>query len=337
MEVSYQIKFFERLQEFYPRKGEIIDKLSELLHIKKDGIYRRIRGETILSVDELMVLAKAHRISVDNLLDIPKNDVVFTFNSFSNSIKEVDDYVENLSDLLKEFSKFGKSQLYYASCEIPIFYYCLVPDVFAFKLYVWARTVWNLDYFQNVSFSPDMISADTRLHVPELFNLYKQIPTLELWSYNIFDNTLSQIEYHFEGNMFKDGQIALDLCDGLMHIQECMRQMAAHSAKFGNNGSKESGSELKLYHNEMIYTNNTLLFHHPYGKTLFTTFCNPNFIMSNDQRIADFSENWFKTIINKSSLISGQNEKARNKFFDSIKRKIEQSKNRIMIYMDQYH
>ncbi len=329
MQDNFQVQFLDRILSQYNRKGEAVDHLCKLLNVSKDGVYRRLRGETVLSPDELRTLSLTHTISIDQLMAVRGNDVLFTFNPFSNRIGEVGDYVQNLIQLLHQFAMLPKSMVYYASCEIPVFYHSLVPELFSFKLYVWARTVWNLPFYQDSRFHFNLIPADTRLLYPELISSYKAIPSIELWSYNIFDNTLSQIEYHLESKMFDNPADTLVLFDGLERICEHMREMATLGIKYTMDGDPDNGTPFTLYHNEMVYTNNTILYCARELRILFSTFCNPNFIMTKEYRICEFSENWFQTVINKSAQISVQNERQRNRFFDGILRKIDQSRKRV--------
>jgi len=333
MRESFQSKFLGELTSRYAKRSEAVEKIGSVLGLTNDNVYRRLRGDTSISLDEMRTLAEAYKMSIDKLLDLNQNDVMFTFNSFDNQIKHVDDFVNNLLGLLTQFSMVPDAKVLYASAEIPVFYHAIVPELFSFKLYVWARTVWNLDYFQNEKFKTDIIPYTTRQSFQKINDLYKHLNSVELWSYNIFDNTLNQIEYHLESAMFENENDAIILCEALETICHHMREMAIKGRKFSLKGDSEMGSELTLFHNEIVYTNNTILYTTPEFKLLFTTFCNPNFIMTKDQRICDFSNDWFNTVMSKSQLISGLNERQRNKYFDGIQRRIAMTKKRIELFL----
>lgn len=333
MHENFHTKFLTKLISLYSKKSEAVEGIGEILSMSSDGVYRRLRGETLISLDEMSLLAEAHKLSIDKLLNLNENDVMFTFNSFDNQVRHVDDFVNNLLGLLRQFSMVPDAKVLYASAEIPVFYHAYVPELFSFKLYVWARTVWNLDYFHNEKFKTDIIPFATRQSFKLLTEQYKHLNSVELWSYNIFDNTLNQIEYHLESALFENEHDAIILCEALETICNHMRQMAIHGRKFSLNGDTELGSELTLFHNEIVYTNNTILYTAADFKILFTTFCNPNFIMTKDQRICDFSHDWFNTVVSKSQLISGLNERQRNKYFDGIQRRIALTKKRIELFL----
>lgn len=335
MNNELQTEFFEYILNRYEKKSEGIKQICKILDMAKDSVYRRLRGDTDINIEELLKLAKYYKISVDNLFDAGSNDVLFTFNSFDHKVEHVDDFVNNLKLLLGHFSVIPESKVLYASAEIPVFYHTIMPELFCFKLYVWARTVWNLDFFANEKFRIDLIPYESRSNFGLLAKQFLNMESVELWSYNIFDNTLNQIEYHLESGMFHDPKLAVKLCEDLDQLCDHMKKMAIEGRKFDINNKSLKGAPIQLYHNEIVYTNNTILFLSHKLKALFTTFCNPNFIQTKDNRICDFCHDWFDTVIGKSILISGANERQRNKYFDNIKKRISITKNRILLLLNE--
>lgn len=62
---NFQRSFFKELESQFAKRGEMVSALSEALNVGKDGVYRRLRGDTTLSADELIVLAQKYNISLD--------------------------------------------------------------------------------------------------------------------------------------------------------------------------------------------------------------------------------------------------------------------------------
>ncbi|MEL6863564.1 MAG: hypothetical protein AAFP19_04050, partial [Bacteroidota bacterium] len=181
------------------------------------------------------------------------------------------------------------------------------------------------------SFSFDLIPYPIIQLSERMAQLYKDLASTELWSQNIVDNTLNQIEYHLGVGGFANGEDALVLCDKLVELTHHMQQMAEHGYKSmpGVRASKDTGAPFALYHNEMVHTNNTILANTVEGKVLFTTLSNPNFLRSTDQKLCEYMDNWFERVVKKSNSISQHAEKNREWFFNRIRRKIEQSRNRM--------
>lgn len=313
----------------FKKRSEAVEALSGILNIGKDAVYRRLRGDTLLTPDELRLLANKYQISLDALIFGDTDSVFFTFNAFSQTITSVEDYLIGLKDSVAQLTTLPEAKVYYASSEIPFFYYCFFPKLITFKLYVWGRTVWDLAYLRNKPFSFDLIPPQSLDISKELLGYYKKMNTTDLWSLNIFDNTLNQIEYHLNSGVFQKEEDAVELCACLNQLADHMCAMAEVGKKFTPGHESELGMPFNLYHNEMIYTNNTIFVSSPYTRVVFTTFGNPNFLQSSDERLCDFTQEWFQKIIRKSNHISEQAEKDRNRFFNGLKRRVDLTRKRI--------
>ena len=324
---SLQDLVFQKILAHFPKKAVAVEKLSDLLGTGKDAIYRRLRGDTLLTPDELSKLALVFNISVDALIFEKADTVFFNFNTFAQKNNSFRDYLEGIDQNLERVLKLPNPKLYYASAEIPIFHYCFFPELIAFKLYVWGKTVWDLDYLREQQFDFDLLSFPTQQLTQKILHAYQELPSVELWSLNIVDNTLNQIEYTLSSGGFHDENDALLLTEKLMDLTQHMQRMAAQARKFLLKDSNEvAHSSFDLFHNEMVYTNNTLYVNSPVARTVFASFTNPNFITSTDEKICDYIEAWFLRLIAKSNPISSHAEKNRHWFFNGLRRKIQLSK-----------
>ncbi|HMR43451.1 MAG TPA: helix-turn-helix transcriptional regulator, partial [Saprospiraceae bacterium] len=79
MAQNIQNQIFELILNRFPKKSDAVEELSQLFSIGKDAIYRRMRGESVLTPDELQKLAVKFNISLDALAFENKNSVFFTF------------------------------------------------------------------------------------------------------------------------------------------------------------------------------------------------------------------------------------------------------------------
>ena len=326
--IDFQNSFLYKILGLYPKKSSAIDDMGGVLSLSKDAIYRRLRGDSVLTPTEMARLAVRYNISLDDLVHQSENRVFFDFNAFNRKIDNVEDYIDDLLLGLKRLTSLPKIHLYYPTCEIPIFYYCYFPELFFFKLYVWGRTLWQMEYLMKVPFCASHFSFFVREKSLATINEYMKIPSTELWSLNIFDNTLNQVEYHAESGYFARIEDALELCDMLKRIAKHMESMAERGEKVDLEGNK-IGASFTLFQNEMIYTNNMVLVKSENYRAVHSSFCNPNFITSADSKLFEYTEKWFKSIIAKSTPIGSMDEMNRSKFFSKIIQKIDRAKMRI--------
>ena len=330
-----QKKIIEAILSQFSKKSQVIESISELLGVGKDGVYRRMRGDSHFTPDEIAILARKFNISIDSFIWGDAKAVTFSFNDFTRHVTTYEDYITEIYMDTHQMSRIPNVKVYYASSEIPFFYYCLFPELISFKLYNFGFTIWEMEYAKNLKFSFDLIPNKVLDIANEVSRDYNTMPSLELWNINILDNTLAQIDYHFSIGSFENPDDALKLCDILHQWVEHMKKMAEHGHKLSPKlGEKFPGASFELYHNEMVHTNNTIYVETPGLKIVFSTLANPNFIRTVDERMAKYIKDWFDKVLEKSINISTQNSKGREAFFNKLFNKVTAIKNKIQSSID---
>lgn len=333
---NLQEQIFAIILARYANRADAVAAICELLHLAKDPVYRRLRNETILSPQEIALLAQTYKLSLDALVNGHSDNVVCSFNAFSRRVLSFSDYLENFIADLAQIRKLSNPHFHYATVEIPVLTYNLFPELISFKLYVWGRTTWNLEFLRNRPFDFELVTQPIIRLSRELLDHYIALNSTELWSMNIVDNTLAQIEYHVYSGGFRHYADALVLCDKILEWAEHMKRVAAAGKKFKIDEKPELGQgDIHLYQNEMVHTNNTALITSDYVKMVYSAYCNPNFILSHDSKLCDYTEDWFRTVISKSNLISQAAEKNRDVFFQGMTRKVDRVKQRIMTHIQE--
>jgi len=78
---QYYDVFLQKLEERFPRKSDLVNALMDVLHIEKESIYRRLRQDVFFSSEEIMKIAGAWNISLDNIISLtPDKTRPFHFN-----------------------------------------------------------------------------------------------------------------------------------------------------------------------------------------------------------------------------------------------------------------
>ena len=136
---SIQSTFLEQIRAKLPPNLSFVDELAELLSISRDSAYRRMRGETVLSLDEIRLLTNKYGISLDEFLNPSKERVSFqlktrdavdfSFEKWFNSV------LESLELILAAPGK--EKEMIYDSKDLPIFHYFQYPRLATFKIYFW--------------------------------------------------------------------------------------------------------------------------------------------------------------------------------------------------------
>ena len=155
--MSIQSLLFEKILEKYPRKAQAIETLEELLSVGKDAVYRRLRGDTFLTPDQMELLAKHFKISIDQLTLEDNTAILVSFNAFEQPAQNFHEFVSNIYNQINQLSKLPDAHFYYASHEIPVFHYMYFPELICFKFFVWGVTSWGFEYLKDRPFSFDLI------------------------------------------------------------------------------------------------------------------------------------------------------------------------------------
>ncbi len=327
MNTPLQVWIFNQIFGQFTKKSDGIDAIGKLLSVSKDAVYRRSRGDTVLTPDELHLLSKTFGLSIDKYIYGADDVVFFSYRPVAQKAQTFEGYLNNL---YQQIATDASIKIKYASPAIPVFYLCFFPELIAFKLYTWACTSWDINYLKESSFDFDLIPYPILEQAKFIVDRYIDIPSTELWSLNLIDFTINQIEYYTSSNAFANEDISLILCDKLVELLNHMEEMARVGQKFKVGGKpKENGARFKLFHNEMLYTDHTVLVNSNVGQIVYTSFGNPDFASSKDQRMTHHINLWFDKLLYKSEAISEHAEKSRKRYFNRLRKKVEVLKTKI--------
>ena len=160
--------------------------------------------------------------------------------------------------------------------------------------------------------------------ISKILEDYFAAPNIELWNENILNNTLNQIKYFLISGNFEIPEEALVLCERMRSLILHLKKMAEKGKKFliGKEPGADAGDYL-LYHNELSYTNNLMLILSPHQNYIFTTYNNPNFMISENEKLVEYTKNWFERVKRLSQPVSLDANQSRMMLFNQIEKKID--------------
>jgi len=324
-EKSVQDIFIQKLKESLPPSIGIAEEIGELLNVSIDSAYRRIRGETELSLNEIHKITKKYGISLDNIFSNLGDTVTFTYTKLTDSETNFEKYLCRLYKNLKTMNSFSEKKLFYVAEELPIFYSFYTKKLAEFKLFYWQRSVLNLPNLQGAKFEFGIISK----HLVELahncFNEYKNIPSIEIWSDVTILTITKQIEFYLESGVFKDKEDAFKLIENV-------KEMAAHVQQCAETNRKQKSDvneTFQLYNSDVVLGTNCIYTKVGDFNVAYISFNTLNSLSTNNSEFCEETEHWVKNIIRKSTLISGIAEKQRYQFFNTMHKHIEFSYQKI--------
>jgi len=308
-----------------PRGPRLVDELITLWGASRSHTYKKINGQVPVTLEEAFIAAKKYGFSLDEFVSGQSDQVLFRYPTLGQLAKTAQRFLSELRHSMAVMCATPGTRIRYATNEIPVFYYLLYPELTAFKMYLWSRSVWNSvadPAAPGMDWIGDLL-ADQEFQVlsTSTFDTFASIPTDEYYPLNMLDNTLNQIRF-----MVDIGQINSDfthvLSAQLLALTEWMGRAAAQGKKLDSAGN--AGATLELHFNEMLYSNNIILLSNPEQGLLFSTLDNPNFIVTNDGRLLGRIEEWLDQMRTKSIKISGDGERERERYFQSLRSRIGQ-------------
>lgn len=323
-----QQAFFATLKNTLPAHLSMVDEIAEVLNIGNDSVYRRIRGEKLVNISELKLLCDHFNISLDQVLQIQNDAVVFRAPGINVEVIEFEQYLNGILDQLKYFNSFSSRQLKYFCKDMTFFHFYLFPEIAAFKTFFWIKTIQNHPDYQQKSFSlKEFPFTDCFVIGQDIIQQYNRIPSIELWNYESINSSISQIEYYRDAGIFVHESDLNDVVDSLLRTLDHLQLQAEKGCKFmpGSNGVSYKAS-LEFYVNEVVLGSNTILADLDGSHLSIITYSVLSYLLTRDPRFNQNAFRSFNNLVSRSVLISSTGEKERNRFFRSLKEKVRQVK-----------
>jgi hypothetical protein len=319
-----QQQFFNYLRQSMPAHLSLVDELMDLLDISADSVYRRLRGEKPITLSELKLICEKYHISLDHVLQLQQDAVVFSAPDISRSYEDFNAYLNGYLVQLRYFNSFAEKQLLYLCKDVPVWHFFSYPEVAAFKTFVWLKTILNIPDYANKRFSlAEFPFEDCYRLGQEMISLYNQIPSVELWNFESINSTVRQLEYYRDAGIFSQPSDIAVIAESFERSIDHIQLQAEKGVKFLPGSTDVTHrAPLKFYINEVILGNNSILAELNGNKVSFVNYNVINYLFTKDQRFSEILFSNFYTLMSRSTLISGTGEKERNRFFSALKERI---------------
>ncbi len=317
---DFQSTLLNKVQSQLPEGGKLLDYLMDTLKISKSNAYRRISGETQLTQNEVNKLAKRFHISLDDCLQLNKQDsqdiVVFKRNPFIQDIDHVSDYFTNTLKTLEQLKAAEDVELFYAARDLPIFYFLLYPTLCRFKVFVWLRGPESENVLDQENFAYNQVSDEMVRLGEKLGSVYQEISSTEIWTERTVQNILRQVKYYFDAGGITL-EVAKTICDELIDLLNKLHKEVT-------NGFKGTSPFVgfNLYHTEFLLLENSVIAKVHDQKIAYVSYASINFMHTDQASFCEHVMKWFQEQTKKSVLLSTASSSIRNRFFSRVLQKI---------------
>ena len=326
---TLQQLLFRKIRDQLPLHLSLADELGELLNLSADSVYRRIRAEKPLDLSELEVICKHYHISLDALLQLESDAVLFQAPEVGRGYIPFEQRMQGMLQEFRYFNSFKKREMKYLCKDIPIWYFYLFPAMAAFKTFFWRRTINNESGLQQSKFSMAQFPETACREIGwQILTEYNQMDSVELWNLESIHSSINQVAYYRDAGVFESKQDLLLVVEDFIRMLDHLQQQAERGSSFlpGDHHQKVQNNH-QFYLNELILGNNTILLTLDDQKVSMITYSVYNYISTRDERFTESAFSSFQNLLSRSSLISRSGEKERNRFFNALRDKVLELKN----------
>ncbi|WP_160131067.1 hypothetical protein [Kordia antarctica] len=301
--------FLSKLKDALPANVSLIDTVAEILDISYDAAHRRTSMKSKLSLEEAVKLSRHFNMSIDQLYEIGLQNVIAVEKTqMIKSQKDLETYFLASYENIQKLLAMEDSEIIYSAKDLPIFYTASDNVLSRFKMFVWLQLLseeQKVLTFENFAPSVSLVSEASRLG-----ELYSNLNVTEIWDVTTINSTLKQIHYYYKATLLTE-KVALNLCDDLKELLETIENKVANDVQY------------KLYYNELLLMNNSVMVKTPIIKTLFVAYTILSYYKTSDtETLAQVDEHLQRQMRN-SKLLSTAGKKEQRIFFNKMYKKIE--------------
>ena len=314
-----QRTFLDKVKSSLPQHVSFVDELAELLNTSNDNAYRRLRGDTILGIDEI---CNHFKVSFNNFTEKDQAAVSFRYFKLGNNEDQFKLWLEAMVKDVKQIKSVLGSRILYAADDVPIWHHFTDDNLTAFKIFYWLKSIVNVPRLVGLKYNKNHIDSSYIDLAKQMLDNYNEVNSTEIWTEDTLNSTLKQVEYYWESGFFESKEDALVICDAIEKSMRILMAKCENELKLLSN-TGASNKNFQMYHSEIMIGNNSILVYIGESKIAYLSNNTFNMISTSTPSFVEENENWIYNLTKKSILISGVSEKQRNQFFNVMFQKLD--------------
>src|SRR4030095_5657606 len=322
-----QQKLFQVIKRNIPAHLSTTEEIAKVLDVSVDSVYRRMRGEKTISLEELYKLCSYYKISLDQLMNIQTGTFQFQGNFLNNKTFRYDAYLKAMIRDMTYMNSFANKEIFYLCKDVPPFYHFCFREIAAFKYFFWMKTIFHFPEFENRRFSFNTYPDELNVLGEKVLGLYNQLPSTELWNVENINIAIRQIEFYRDSQMFESDRDVLRLYETWEKVIDHVQKQAERGYKFVHNDpDMKPLGPYRVYFNEVILGDNSFIVLLEGTKMALVSHTSINYMQTRDINFCENMYDYMQSLMKRSTFISKVSEKERSKFFRILKERIARRK-----------
>jgi hypothetical protein len=258
-------------------------------------------------------------------MHLQSDSFIFTGHLTNASDHLLEQWMQDTLQQLVFINSFKHKHLYYHAKDIPHLYYFAIPEFWAFKSFVWKKSILLYEQLKGVKFSiAEQIDESCQELAKKIVDVFNQIPTSEIWNIDCVNTALGQIEFYRSANIFATKEDLDRVCQSFLRLIDHLEKQAEAGLKLKVGEShKVTSTPFHLYYNELSIGDNTGFAELDTTRITFLNHSVINFVGTRDERFNNHIHLNLKNLIRKSTQLSEVGEKDRINFFSRLREKVK--------------
>ncbi len=286
-----------------------VDLLMDILPLKKEAAYRRLRGEIPFTLEEAALMAVKLDISLDQLLEYPKSGTykatMLRMNN-PNPIKAYSQTMIQIIDALR-FVKTDLDPLSVSATDIlPVSHLFKYPDLSKFRLFKFmyqCRSESIPCKMSDLILPPEVRQLEERWQKEA-----QQIPIHFLLTSDLFAACVSDIRYFMGTGLVSNEDVVKLKAECHQFIDDLERDVVK--------GQMETGQPLRVYISNVYLDTTYIVLNSANFKACSINVFGVNYFSSTDDELCDEVKEWIDSLMKYSVLISRSGNIERVDFFN---------------------
>ena len=301
--------FLDALYKKYPKKNQLAESLMDLLEIEREAVYRRLRKDVAFSFNEIIKIASAWQISLNEIADIYSGNIPFFMRPL-NFISPSELELDILKDFTKIFSQIEPSDdaEFMEICnKLPRSITSGFSHLNQFLVFKCLYQYGNNDKL--ITYSDACLPEKTRYIMSDYYDSVKNVSSVcFIFDGMLFDYLVRDINYFLSIKLITEKEkelIKKDILDMLNYISESAR----------NGYFKNSKNKFSIYISRINIDSNYCYLYTKSFKICSVQVFNRHDICSSDVNVIEHVRKWMQYQKRNSTQISEVDEVARIEYF----------------------
>lgn len=321
---SVQRIFFDLIRQKIPEYVSLVHELSEILDISYDSVYRRLRGEKSLSLEEIKILCVKYKLSIDSIFGHSGTDILFQPFVLGSNEEGYSEWLNIRYQILQSLKSAKAVEVIVIARDLPVYYLFDFPELIAFKMFFWKKMLTHQKEYHDTLLNINILPNDFIATGQRLLQAYNHISTVEIWNLETFTRIMQQIEFCRESKFLNknDANILFKVLEKMLHHIQ-MQTEFGYKYRYGETVPENYSENFKVYFNEIMVLDNTVYIEKDGLKSVYMTHNSLDILSTSNPTFCKQSENAIKGIMRSGNLISSTSELERNRFFNAVHTRLE--------------